>query len=47
MEPDGQGRWWADLAPVAGPRLGPYTLRSLALEAEVRWLADNWLVSGR
>jgi len=45
VEPDGSGRWWADLAPVAGPRLGPFPRRSEALEAEQRWLADTWLAS--
>ncbi len=43
VEPDDQGRWWADLAPVAGPRLGPFRLRSDALAAERRWLETNWL----
>jgi hypothetical protein len=38
VEPDQLGRWWADLAPVAGPRLGPFRLRSQALVAEVHWL---------
>lgn len=38
VEPDDLGRWWADLAPVDGPRLGPFELRSQALEAEVAWL---------
>jgi hypothetical protein len=41
VEPDGQGRWWADLAPVNGPVLGPFTRRSSALEAERRWLETN------
>ena len=40
VEPDGQGRWWADLGPVGGPCLGPYPLRSLALQAEADWLDD-------
>jgi hypothetical protein len=31
MEPDHNGRWFADLAPVAGPRLGPFDRRSDAL----------------
>jgi hypothetical protein len=37
-EPDEQGRWWADLAPVNGPKLGPFDKRSAALEAELKWL---------
>ena len=43
VEPDGQGRWWADLAPVAGPKLGPFVLRSMALQAERSWLLTHWL----
>ena len=38
VEPDDQGRWWADLTPVAGPKLGPFDRRSAALEAELTWL---------
>ncbi len=33
--------WWADLLPVNGPVLGPFSTRSEALEAELRWLEDN------
>jgi hypothetical protein len=43
VEPDGAGRWWADLAPVGGPRLGPYPRRSLALQAEAAWLDEHVL----
>jgi hypothetical protein len=43
VEPDGDGRWWADLAPLGGPRLGPFPQRSLALAAEEIWLERNWL----
>jgi hypothetical protein len=42
VEPDEQGRWWADLAPVKGPRLGPFVLRSQALDAEQSWLEARW-----
>jgi hypothetical protein len=41
VEPDGEGRWWADLGPAGGPRLGPYPLRSLALRAEAAWLDER------
>jgi hypothetical protein len=43
VEPDMEGRWWADLRPVAGPVLGPFAVRSLALDAEVAWLEAHWL----
>ena len=46
VEPDDQGRWWADLGPVHGPRQGPYARRSQALVAEVGWLEAHWLPAG-
>ena len=45
VEPDLEGKWWAELAPVGGPRLGPFDRRSQALEAEKLWLEQNWLHS--
>jgi hypothetical protein len=45
VEPDAHGSWWADLAPVAGPRLGPYALRSLAIAAEQEWVTKHVLKS--
>jgi hypothetical protein len=42
VEPDSHGQWWADLAPVGGPRLGPFRLRSEALQAERAWLEIHW-----
>lgn len=45
VEPDATGQWYADLSPVAGPRLGPFPSRSLALQAEVTWLEEHWLLS--
>lgn len=45
VEPDICGRWFADLSPVNGPCLGTFVRRSEALEAETRWLEDNWLNS--
>jgi hypothetical protein len=44
VEPDEAGRWFADLSPVAGPKLGPFVLRSEALAAEARWLSEHRLV---
>lgn len=43
VEPDAAGQWWADLAPVGGPKLGPFTLRAAALEVEREWLQTNVL----
>jgi hypothetical protein len=45
IEPDTDGQWWSDLAPVQGPRLGPFGRRSEALAAEAAWLAAHWLCS--
>ena len=38
VEPDSAGRWLADLAPVSGPALGPFSSRGQALAAEEAWL---------
>ena len=43
VEPDEAGRWFADLAPVGGPNLGPFQQRSDALNAEAEWLDGHWL----
>lgn len=43
VEPDAQGRWSADLAPVDGPVLGPFEHRCSALAAEITWLQEHWL----
>lgn len=43
VEPDARGLWWADLAPVGGPALGPFRRRSEALAAERAWLEQHWL----
>ena len=45
VEPDDQGQWWADMSPVAGPRIGPYSHRSQALDAARQWLESNWLIA--
>jgi len=41
VEPDDWGRWWADLSPVSGPKLGPFAKRSEALAAELAWLGSH------
>lgn len=41
VEPDDGGRWWAEI--IDGPKLGPFTLRSEALAAEVEWLVKHRL----
>jgi hypothetical protein len=46
VEPDDSGRWWADLDPVGGPRLGPFAQRSQALHAEQAWLEARWPAPG-
>ena len=43
VEPDPDGKWFADLSPVGGPRLGPYHRRSRAVAAERLWLSRHWL----
>lgn len=40
VEPSASG-WTADLSPVNGPTLGPFTTRAEALAAEVDWLGRN------
>ena len=45
VEPDENSAWWVDLSPLNGPRLGPFSRRSQALDAEEGWLQDNWLKS--
>ena len=44
VEPDAIGDWYADLHPVNGPKLGPFSKRSEALAAETQWLCDHWLL---
>lgn len=40
LEPDVRGQWWADLAPVCGPVLGPFASRTAGLAAEGQWLHE-------
>jgi hypothetical protein len=46
VEPTAYGQWTADMAPMAGPVLGPYPKRSEALAAEIAWL-ERALETGR
>lgn len=41
VEPDSEGRWFADLSPRSGPCLGPFQHRSEALQAEALWLQQH------
>jgi hypothetical protein len=43
VEPTDDGQWTADLQPVGGPILGPFLVRSAALDAELHWLHEHWL----
>lgn len=47
VEPTPDGQWTADLAPVQGPQLGPFPTRTAALNAEVTWLQEHWLLPSR
>lgn len=42
VEPDNAGQWHADLGPVQGPVLGPFSHRSDALHAEATWLREQY-----
>ena len=41
VEPDERGQWWADLSPIHGPILGPYSNRSQALNAEHQYITSR------
>lgn len=47
VEPTPGGEWTADMGPVNGPTLGPFTTRSEALSTEVAWLEENHLRGNR
>ena len=44
VEPDANGRWFADLSPIEGPILGPFPRRSDALAAESKWILAHGLI---
>jgi hypothetical protein len=41
VEPAQDGQWTADMSPVSGPQLGPFSSRSQALTAEQLWLSEH------
>jgi hypothetical protein len=41
VEPTVDGLWEADMSPVNGPLLGPYTTRQEALDKEILWLEEK------
>jgi hypothetical protein len=45
VDPDDRGRWWADMSPVGGRKLGPFATRSQALAAEAANLEERLLSS--
>ena len=45
VEPDAQGHWWADLSLLNGPMLGPFSVRSEALDSEQRWIEEHHLLT--
>jgi hypothetical protein len=36
-------KWFADLSPMDGPKLGPFETRQLAIDAEIKWWSANQL----
>lgn len=38
VEPNENGEWTADMSPLNGPVLGPFTTRAAALKAEAEWI---------
>lgn len=47
VEPTEKGDWLVDLSPIGGPKLGPFSLREDALQAEVKWVERNYLGGGK
>jgi hypothetical protein len=41
VEPNDRGEWTADLSPLGGPILGPFSRRSQALAAEAEWIESH------
>ncbi len=36
-------KWFADLSPVNGPKIGPFETRNEAIAGEIEWLTKNYL----
>lgn len=34
-------KWFANMFPVNGPKLGPFETRAAAIKAEIDWLMEN------
>lgn len=47
VEPAPGGGWTADMTPLAGPILGPFKLRKIALNAEVQWITTHYINAER
>lgn len=46
VEPDENGQWFADMSPLQKDvKLGPFKLRSLALQAEREWINNYLLIN--
>jgi hypothetical protein len=43
VEPTSDGHWQADLSPIGGPKLPKTKTRKASLDAEVKWLKENYL----
>lgn len=41
VEPDKDGKWWADMSPSGGGKLGPFDKRSEAIAEEIKWLEER------
>jgi hypothetical protein len=41
VEPNAEGKWEVDMAPVGGPKFGPFETRKEALAEEVKWLESH------
>ena len=41
LDPIDPNLFWADMLPVGGPVMGPFSQYEQAIEAEIRWLQQN------